>query len=74
MVEVIQINTPGEFTLEELKKLVQCIREIEQNDRMRDVKLFMNLPDKTMKQHEEILDSIEPGLRYMAILKDGIRP
>lgn len=72
MTEIIQISTKGSFTDDELKKLTQCIRDIEQNDRSRHIEVFMNLPDKTVKEIEEINDSLEPGLPFKAVLKDGI--
>lgn len=72
--EIIQISTKDSFTVEELKKLTQCIRDIEQNDTARHINVFMNLPDKTMKQLDEINNSVKPGLpfNYKAVLKDGI--
>lgn len=72
MTEIIQISTKGSFKVFELKLLTQCIRDIEQNNRSRHIDVFMNLPDKTVKEIEEINDSIKPGLRFKAILKDGI--
>lgn len=72
MTEIIQISTQGSFTVEELKKLTQCIRDIEQNDTARHVNVFMNLPEKTTKQLEEINNSVKPGLPFKAVLKDGI--
>jgi len=72
MTQIIQISTKGIFSVEELKKLTQCIRDIEQNDKSRHVDVFMNLPDKTLKQIEEINDSVNPILPFKAILKDGI--
>lgn len=70
MTEIIQISTKGSFTDDELKKLMQCIRDIEQNDRLRHIEVFMNLPDKTIEQVGEVYDSV--GLPFKAILKDGI--
>lgn len=72
MVEIIQISTKGSFKVDELKKLTQCIRDIEQNDKLRHINVFMNLPDKTVKEIEDINNSLEPGLPFKAVLKDGI--
>jgi len=69
---VIQLSTKGSFSVEELKKLLQCLREIEQNDPGRHIDIFMNLPDKTVKQIGEVFDSLKPGMPFRAILKDGI--
>ncbi len=72
MSEIIQISTKGSFTTDEIKKLNQCIGDIKQNDKSRHIEVFMNLPDKTVQQIEEIYGSVKPGMPFKAILKDGI--
>ena len=43
MTEIIQISTKGSFKVNELKKLTQCIRDIEQNDKSRHIEVFMKI-------------------------------
>jgi lipoate synthase len=40
---------------DELKKLVQCIREIEQNKPERHINIFIDAPEKTMKEMKYII-------------------
>lgn len=67
MVNVIQISTKGAFSNEEVKKLLQCLKDIEQNDRSRLISVFMNLGAKRSKELEEVIGSIEPGIRITVI-------
>lgn len=71
MTETIQISTDGEFSIEELKKLAQCIRDIEQNDIKRQINVFMNMPGKTVKQMEEVNDSVKPGFGFRKTILTG---
>lgn len=54
---------------EELKKLMQCIREIEQNKPERHMKIWIDSPEKTMKEVKAIISSINPGLPFVKIIK-----
>lgn len=73
MSAVVQLNVRnGSLTVQELKKLTQCIREIEQNDTERRINVWINAPDLTVKELDEVLDSVKPGLQLRAVLKDGI--
>lgn len=54
---------------EELKKLIQCIREIEQNKPERHMNIFINSPEKTMKEATEVLSSIKPGFPFMKVIR-----
>ncbi len=64
MTEIIKISTEGSFSLDELKSLLQCIRDIEQNDKKRHIDVFINCPEKTMVNIDEINDSVDPQLPY----------
>ena len=46
----------GCLSTDELKKLTQCIREIEQNDTKRLIKIWMDTPEKTVKEIEDVLN------------------
>lgn len=58
----------GTLSIEELKKLLQCIREIEQKDPKRLFKIWIEPPDKTVKEMEEALSSVEPGFPFKTII------
>ena len=62
MTNFIQITTKGVFTTDELNKLTQCIRDIEQNDPKRLIEIFMDTPEKTLEECREMNNSISPGL------------
>lgn len=67
--EEINIIVEGTLSVEELKKLLQCIREIEQNKPERIIKINMNLPDKTVEEMKEILSSVKPEFKYIKVLR-----
>lgn len=52
------------LSTKELEKLIQCIREIEQNKPERTIKIWMNTPDKTVAEMEKIIDSCDPKIPY----------
>ncbi len=54
---------------DELKKLMQCIREIEQNKPERHINIFINSPEKTTEEVKNVLSSIKPGFPFIKILK-----
>ena len=64
MTNFIQITTNGVFTVEELEKLTQCIREIEQNDPNRLIEIFMDIPEKTLDECRKTNNTISPGLPF----------
>lgn len=53
---------------EELKKLMQCIREIEQNKPKRLINIFINSPEKTTEEVKNVLSSIKPGFPFMKVI------
>lgn len=59
----------GTLSVEELKKLSQCIRDIEQNKPTRHINIFMNVPDKTVKELQEVNDSIAPGFPIKGVIE-----
>lgn len=65
---VISIQN-GILSVEELKKLSQCIRDIEQNKPMRHINIWMDVPDKTIKELQEINDSITPGFPIKGVIE-----
>lgn len=67
----ININSGDTFSVEELKKLVQCIREIEQNKPDRHIDVLMDTPEKTVKEMEEVLGSVNPGMPFKSVIEFG---
>ena len=59
----------GTLSVDELKKLSQCIRDIEQNKPIRHINIWMNVPDKTIKELQEVNDSISPGFPIKSVIK-----
>ena len=57
------------FTEGELKKLMQCIREIEQNKPERHISIWIDSPEKTMKEITEVISSIRPELPYVKVIE-----
>lgn len=54
---------------EELKKFVQCIREIEQNRPKRHIDIFIDCPEKTMKEFKRVISSIKPEFPYSKVIE-----
>ena len=44
----------GCLSVDEYKKLTQCIREIEQNNTERLIKIWMDTPEKTIEEMEDV--------------------
>lgn len=59
----------GCLSADELKKLTQCIREIEQNNTERFIKIWMDTPEKTVKEMEDVIGSVKPGFPHNMVLK-----
>lgn len=59
----------GCLSTNELKKLTQCIREIEQNDTERLFKIWMDTPEKTVEEMKDVIGSAKPGFPHMMVLK-----
>lgn len=68
------------FSSSEILKLAQCIIDIEKNDsnRNRDIEqnkpsrhlnIFMDCPDKTVKEMQEVNDSIIPGYPIKGVIE-----
>ena len=73
MNDIIQIAIKkGNLKPDELAKLLQCVREIEQKDPTRHLDIWINAPSMTVNELNGALDSITPSLRYRAVLKDGL--
>ncbi len=59
----------GCLSTEELKKLAQCIREIEQNNTERLIKIWMDTPEKTVEEMKDVIGSVKPGFPHNMVLK-----
>jgi hypothetical protein len=59
----------GCLSTDELKKLTQCIREIEQNNTERLIKIWMDTPEKTVKEMEDVINSVNPEFPHKMVLK-----
>jgi hypothetical protein len=53
------------FSEDELKKLLQCTREIEQNRPKRHIDIFIDSPEKSMKEVKRVISSIKPEFPYL---------
>lgn len=59
----------GCLSVDELKKLTQCIREIEQNNPQRVIKILIDTPEKTVSEMKGVLDSVEPNFPYKLVVE-----
>ncbi len=59
----------GCLSTDELKGLVQCIRDIEQNNTERHIKILMDTPEKSVDEMKDVIGSVSPGFPYKAIMK-----
>jgi len=53
---------------DEMKKLLQCIREIEQNKPERHISIFIDSPDSSVKDMKELISSVKPGFPYVTVI------
>lgn len=66
----ISISTDNDtFSVDEIKKLVQCVREIEQNRPERHIDMWIDSPEKTMKDITEVINSIRPEFPYTKVIE-----
>lgn len=54
---------------DELKKLVQCIREIEQNRPERHIAIFIDSQEKSMKDIKRVISSVKPEFPYLKVIE-----
>ena len=59
----------GEFTKEELRELLQCIRDLERREPARTVMVFVDAPAYKEEEMLEVLRSIEPPMPHVQIFK-----
>lgn len=57
------------FSENELKKLVQCIREIEQNKPNRHIEIWIDSPEKSIKEMTRVITSITPEFPYLKVIE-----
>lgn len=65
----IEITVDGTLSNEELKKLLQCIRDIEQNNPMRTIYIWIDALEKKLEELKEVIDSIEPSFAHKLVFK-----
>jgi len=54
----------GELTWEELLKLLQCVRDLEQQSPARTIVVSVDAPTFKLDELNRVLDSLKPPLRY----------
>lgn len=57
------------FSEDELKKLVQCIREIEQNIPERHIDIWIDSSEKSMEEFKRVISSIRPEFPYIKVIE-----
>lgn len=66
----INISTNNDtFSEDELKKLVQCIREIEQNRPDRHIDIFIDSSERTVEEMKNVILSIKPEFPYLKVVE-----
>lgn len=63
--------TNGNLSVEELTKIAQDIRDIEQNNPRRFVTALFDAPDRTVEEMKKIMDSIKPGMPFKTVIEFG---
>ena len=53
---------------EEIKKLIQCVRDIEESKPRRHIKIWVDSPEKTVENIEDIMLAIKPNLPIMRVI------
>jgi len=59
----------GTLSVEELTKIMQDIRDIEQNNPKRFVTVLFDTPDRTVEEMKKIMDSIKPGMPFKTVIE-----
>lgn len=63
--------TNGTLSVEELTKIAQDIRDIEQNNPRRFVTVLFDAPDRTVEEMKKVMDSVKPILPFRTEVKFG---
>ena len=61
----------GTLSVDELTKIAQDIREIEQNNPRRFVTVLFDVPDRTVEEMKKIMDSIKPIMPFKTVIEFG---
>lgn len=59
------------LSVEELKKIAQDIRDIEQNNPRRFVTVLFDAPERTLEEMKKVMDSIKPGMPFKTVIEFG---
>lgn len=59
----------GTLSVEELTKIAQDIRDIEQNNPRRFVTVLFDVPDRTVEELKKIMDSVKPGMPHKTVIE-----
>lgn len=61
----------GTLSVDELTKIAQDIRDIEQNNPKRFVTVLFDAPDRTVEEMKKVMDSIKPGMPFKTVIEFG---
>ncbi len=59
------------LSVEELTKIAQDIRDIEQNNPKRFVQVLFDAPDRTVEEMKKVIDSVRPEMPFKTVIKYG---
>ncbi len=59
----------GTLSVEELTKIAQDIRDIEQNNPRRFITVLFDTPNRTVEEMKKIMDSVKPGMPMKTVIK-----
>lgn len=61
----------GTLSVDELTKIAQDIRDIEQNNPRRFVTVLFDVPDRTVEEMKKIMDSVKPVMPFKTVIEFG---
>ena len=59
----------GALSVDELTKIAQDIRDIEQNNPRRFVTVLFDVPDRTVDELKKIMDSVKPVMPFKTVIE-----
>lgn len=65
----INISTDDTLSNEEIEKLLQTVRDIEQNKPNRHISVWIDAPDKSVKEMKDMMNSVGPALPYKTVIE-----
>ncbi len=69
--KIIILVANDTLSVEELTKIAQDIRDIEQNNPKRFVHVLFDAPDRTVEEMKKVMDSVRPEMPFKTVIEYG---